>query len=379
LTILIALLSCAYDPTVGTLPDNVGAAFAPCQPSEIKFLGTKHNFQLVFEPCGNNNFSTFSWSPDGAQIYFQNGQTGYVMDAEAENKQTLTVPTPSPIGHAAWLNNSRLALSVGPETDDGPNRLAVFDIGSKAVFYRTIPHVWVPDVLRSNHDGEALLVVADAEDAPKQLLRMDLATGEMSKAFDWLDAGFDTITITPAANAVLVGRENTVTHYTLAGTVEGTYTPATRGSLHPEGRWLALEYAGEEISIFYQRAWDDMTDAQRRREAQRAKRLASGLPESYPTTVSPPTLSFVDLLDGARWRLSSIYGEQFQWYEPTPYYASFILWGFEGKQFRRNVMLGQMGNRFRATEIGREFMGVIPMNDLAEARTTPKPPAAAVK
>ncbi|MCB9676571.1 MAG: PD40 domain-containing protein [Alphaproteobacteria bacterium] len=372
MTFLIAMLaSCTYDPTVGTLPDNVGAAFAPCQESEIKFLATKHNFQTAFEPCGNNNFTAFAWSPDGSQLYFQLGQTGYVMDAVAENRATTTVPTPSPIGAASWLSSTRIALPVGPgpEDQEGPNRIAVFDLAQKSVFYRDTSFALVPDVLRSAQPDHALVVGQSADGAPKTLVRMDLADGSTEKAFDWLEDGFDTLTITPQADSLVVGRDNTVTHYLLDGTVKGTYTPALRGTVHPDGRWLALEHEGDEISIFYQRAWDDMSDAQRRREAQRAERLAETLPDSYPTTVRPPTLSFVDLNDGARWMLTSVHGEQFQWYEASPYYASFIFWGFEGKQFKRNVLLGQMGNRLRATEIGRKFMGVVPMNEIAEARS----------
>ncbi|MEZ4316569.1 MAG: hypothetical protein R3F61_03675 [Myxococcota bacterium] len=367
LFLLLASCSC-YDPTVGTLPDNVGAAFAPCQESEIKFLATKHNFQLAFEPCGSNNFVAFEWSPDGRQLYFQLGETGYVMEADSATRQTTTVPTPSPIGSAAWISSTRLALPVGPDAAEGSNRIAVFDIAQKSVFYRDVAKPRIPIVLRSERPGEVLLVVADGDDAPRHLLRMDLNDGSTTDAFPWLQDGFDTLTISPAAQSLLVGRENTVTHYRLDGSVAGTYTPATRGSLHRDGRWLALEHEGDEISIFYQRAWDDMSEAQRRREAQRAERLSSGLPESYPKTVRPPTLSFVDLNDGARWKLTSVHGSSYQWYEATDYYGSFVFWGFEGKQFKRNVLLGQMGNRLRATEIGRTFMGVVPMNEAAESR-----------
>lgn len=376
MSLLALLAACSYDPTVGTLPDNVGAAFAPCQESEIRFLSTKHNLQSVFEPCGNNNFGAFSWSPDGTRVYFQLGQTGYVMDAEAENKQTTTVPTPSPIGGAAWLNANQLALPVGPAEEEGSNRVAVFDLSQKSVYYRDLPFAGAPDIHRSNTAGFAWLVVNDGEGTPNRLKQMDLADGALTDALPWLPAGFDTFTATPKANTVMVGIADTVTRHDLDGKVLATYTPATRGTVHPDGRWLALEHEGDPISIFYQRAWDEMTEAQRKREAKRAQRLSSGLPESYPTTVDPPTLSFVDLQDGARWRMTSVYGSEFQWYEPSPYYGSFILWGFEGKQFRRNVMLGQMGDRLRATEIGRKFTGIEPMNPAAEARApspNPKP------
>jgi hypothetical protein len=383
LSILFALLACSYDPTVGTLPDNVGQAFAPCQESEIKFLATKHNFQTVFEPCGKNSFATFTWSPDGARLYFQLGQTGYVMNAAADDKQTITVPTPSPIGAADWLTANRLVLPVGPADDGGPNRIAVFDVEQQAVFYRDVPHARVAAVHRTADPDSVLVEVASGDDAPRALKRVALADGALSTGPEWITA-FDTldwvvttgidVDTAPPAEVVVLGKGETVTlHDATDGRVLSTFAGATRGSLHPGGRWLALERLGDSVSVFYQRAWDDMSERQREREQKRAERLAAGLPDSYPTTVQPPMIDLVDLNDGARWNLTSVHGSHYQWYEAQPYWASFIFWGFEGKQFKRNVLLGQMGNRLRATELGRDFMGVVPANDAARGRSAPEP------
>lgn len=389
MSLLLALIACSYDPTVGTLPDNVGQAFAPCQESEIKFLSTKHNFQTVFEPCGNNSFGSFRWSPDGARLYFQLGQTGYIMNAAAEDKATITVPTPSPIGDATWLSSSRLALPVGPEKDDGPNRIAVFDVEQKAVFTRDVGKGLVYGVHHIADPDHVLVVVADDAVSPRRVVRMALADGALTPGPDWLPpfdsldwvvtTGFDVKDAPPAEIAVVGVGETVTVHDATNGTVLSTFEGATRGTLHSGGRWLALEYLGDELSIFYQRAWDDMSDAQRRREQKRAEKLALGLPESFPTTVRPPMISLVDMNDGARWNLTSVHGSSFQWYEAQPYWASFIFWGYEGKQFKRNVLLGQMGSRLRATELGREFMGVVPANDAAKGRkpvvAEPKPVA----
>jgi hypothetical protein len=56
--------------------------------------------------------------------------------------------------------------------------------------------------------------------------------------------------------------------------------------------------------------------------------------------------------------ISSVYGSQFQWYEPTPYFGSLMMWGFEGKQMKRNVLLGDMGGRFHMVENDRTMMGI---------------------
>lgn len=379
LTLMLA--ACTYDPTVGTLPDNVNAAFERCEESQINFLARKHNFQAVFEPCGNNRFRAFSWAPDGRRIYFQLGQTGYVMNAEADTKPTITVPIPPPIGAATWLSANRLAIPVGPDATDEGNRVAVFDIDQKSVFYQPVPHARVPAGWATSNPGEVLLVVQDAAedpnkplDGPKSLVRVSLEDGSTSAGFPWLTDPFDTFTITPSIGLAAIGRGTTVSLYDIeTGALEGSHSPATRGTVHSEGRWLVLEHLGEPISIFYQRAWDEMSEQQRRREQQRAERMASKVASSYPTTVQPPTLSLVDRKDGARWMFTSVYGTDFQWYEAQHYYASFIFWGFEGKQFRRNVMLGQFGTRIRATEIGRDFMGVVPMNDAARSRKIEEP------
>lgn len=381
MSLLLALFACSYDPTVGTLPDNVGQAFAPCQESEIKFLATKHNFSLAFEPCGKNSFGAFAWAPSGIWLYFQLGQTGYVMNAEAENKQTLTVPTPSPIGEAAWLTPAQLALPVGPAEEGGKNRLAVFDIEQQSVYYRDVSAAFIDKVVRSPTAGEALVVTADTEDGPRSVQRLVLADGAASRAYPWASGadtfdlvvtdGLDMDSPVPGVVAVL-GRGQTVTlHDAANGEVWKTFEGATAGSLHRRGRWLALEREGEEVSVFYQRAWDDMTEAQRRREQKRAEKLAAGLPDSYPKTVRPPSFDIVDLRDDARWNLTSVHGTDFSWYEAQDYWASFIFWGFEGKQFKRNVLLGQMGDRLRATELGRDFMGVEAANSAAESRVKP--------
>ncbi len=380
---VLALFACSSDPTMGTLADNVGAAFAPCQESEIRFLATKHNFQTVFEPCGNNNFATFAWSPAGTHLYFQLGQTGYVMDAVAEDKRTLTVPTPSPIGAGAWLDRARLVLPVLPAEKGGANRIAVFDIDQKSVFYRNVSYPEVSSVHALPDPDKVLLVVRERPEAPRQVVEFALSDGSVSPVMPWL-RGFDTfawVRLTPDAlpsdlprQVAVVGRgESVVLHDARTGEAWKRFEGATAGALHPKGRWLVLEYLEEEIPIFYQRAWDDMTEAQRRRQRKRAEQLASRLPDSYPKTVRPPSFAFVDLTDGAKWAIRSFQGTHFRWYEAQDYWASFMLWGFESKQFKRNVLLGQMAGRLRAMELGRTFMGVEPANDAARKRADAEP------
>ncbi len=377
---LLGLASCDRDPTVGTLSENVGSAFAPCSEAEIRFMADKHNFMTAFRPCGNNHFQNYTWSPDGKLLYFQLASTGHVMDAEAPQKNTRPVPVSAPLGPAVWVGLTRLVVPVAPsaEAPDGAaNRLAVVELGAQA----SVHFVDLPDDLTDvsdlqRFDDTTIVLTGRRAGSPRLAWRVDTVDGTTVGAFPWLTDTVDTLTTVPSLERAVVGVGNTVRLVdTTTGTTLGTWTPATRGSLHPNGRWLMLEHLGEPISIFYQRAWDELSDAAREREVRRAKRFEEKLPENYPTEVAPPTLSFVDLPTDRRWVLSSVYGEQFEWYAPTDHYGSFLLWGFEGKQMKRNVLLGDFTFRMRAAEKGRDFMGVsrmggTPTDDAAQAPPT---------
>ena len=152
----------------------------------------------------------------------------------------------------------------------------------------------------------------------------------------------------------MVGHENKVTVYRADGTELATYAPASRGTLHPKGEWLALEHEGDEVSVFYQRAWEGMSRREREIQEKKAERMAEKFPEWYPDKVKLPTISFVHTASGRRGEIRSFFGTRFQWYENHDYYGSFILWGYEGKQLNRNVMLGEMVFRLYPIENEKE-------------------------
>ena len=59
--------------------------------------------------------------------------------------------------------------------------------------------------------------------------------------------------------------------------------------------------------------------------------------------------------------LTGFQGYRWQWYEAADAYASFMLWGFEGKQYKRNVMLGSMADRMKnMREKDGSMMGIEP-------------------
>lgn len=380
LALVATSASCiSSDPMDGTLADNVATSFAACSANEIKFLATKHNFQLAFRECSDNNITAYRWSPDGTQLYFQLVLTPYVMDASVPTKPIGAVPTTTPIGPGAWVAKYRLVLPVGPDETGTSNRLAVYDREQQTVFHTDTPLTEVRGTQRSG-DPNAVLMLGKAKTEAGEkggLWRVDTASGQVTPAFSWLDDVPDTFTYQPALDVVVLGRgEKVSVHQGSDGLVIGTWPKALRGSMHPSGRYLMLEHKGEPISIFYQRAWDELSDEARERELRRLKRFEEGLPEGTPSTVQPPTLSWVDLHSGERWMMDSAYGDSFQWYEAIGHYGAFFLWGFEGKQFKRNVALGSFDGRFLSLDKGRDVLGVTRMEDGEDP--TYKPPTGVV-
>jgi len=371
------LVSCT-DPTAGTLSQNVGSAFAPCNEAEIGFYADKHNFMTAFRPCGNNHFESFAWSPDGKKLYFQLGTEHHVMDAEAKTKDTRVVPTPSPVGPATWLSPTRLVVPVRPGVDaapGAPDQLAVYDLDASTVNTTALP-ADVTDIEDVQPSGDASAILLSwGPEGERRIARYDVAEGQMSPAFPWLsdklgERRLVNFTYTPEHDALLVGTPDDVRWYVgKTGELKHTYADARRASLHREGRWLMIEYLGDEQSVFYQRAWDELPEQARERERRRAERFEEQLPGSYQKKVRPPMLSFVDVQSGRRWKITSVHGTQFAWY-PMSLYGSFVLWGFEGKQFRRNVLLGNFATRMVTAAADSTYLGVEPFEtgDSAEAK-----------
>ncbi len=377
--IALAWLFSCMDPNAGTLSQNVGSAFAPCNEAEIGFYADKHNFMTAFRPCGNNHFESFAWSPDGKRLYFQLGTEHHVMDAEAKTKDTRVVPTPSPVGPATWISSSRLVVPVRPGVDaeaGASNQLAVYDLDQSTVFSVDLPAgvTAIRDVQPSSDPGSILLSFDNA--GTREIAKMAVSDASISPAFPWLDAAdldgksIVNFTYTPEQDALLVGTEAGVRWFVgSSGEPRSTFSDARRASLHREGRWLMIEYDGEEQSVFYQRAWDELPEQARKRELRRAKQFEDQLPDSYQKTVRPPMLSFVDVPTGRRWKVTSVQGSQFAWY-PMSLYGSFVMWGFEGKQFRRNVLLGNFATRMLTAAADSTYIGVEPFGSSSATVTS---------
>lgn len=382
--LLFSGCQCNDDPAAASLSHNVGESFAACKEPEIKFLAAKHNVQLAFRPCGNNAFATYRWSPDGFRVYFQLVLSAYVMNADAPDRNTIPVQTTSPVGPGEWMGAQTLALPVLGKEEGDPLRIAVYDlpasnpepgvVQSSQVIYHPLPELGHIGQLRLGDQPTDLLFAASATaEAPLTLYRMDTSSGDFAPAFPWLTAPFTSFDYTPAQHMLLLGHQDEVWMIDArTGEERGRWTNAKRGALHPEGRWLALEYDGPPISIYSQRTWDELSDKAREREEARTERFAEGLPDWSPREVRPPSLSMVDLSTGERWAFTAFQGDQFQWYEARSSFASFFLWGFEGKQLKRNVALANFADRLRSIEQGSPMMGVLPFDRYLEVGGVPR-------
>jgi len=354
------LIGCQQNSGDGTLSQNVGASFAPCSEAEIKYMAARHNLMTAFKPCGANKFSYYSWAPSGRHLYFQLVMTGYIMDADSPQRETAAVPTPTPTGPAAWISSTRIVIPVAAA--DGPDadapRLAVYDIEQSSVMYTKLPGLKNLRGLQ-RQSASTTLVIADSPEKSSSIYSVDLVDGGVTEIGDWVETPADTMTYTPTQDVLTVGRGDVVTAYKLT-TKEtiGTWKHATRGSMHPHGTWMALEFLGDEISIFNQRSWNELSEKARARELARVKQFEERLPDSYATTIRPPTISLVDMSDSSRWTITGFLGDQFQWYEAKPTFMSTMLWGFEGKQYKRNVALGNLEPRLRAIQEEKEFIGL---------------------
>jgi hypothetical protein len=372
--LMAAITACtgARDPSDAPLLQDVGAAFGACNENEARFLAAKHDVRLAFEPCGHNEIGAFAWSPDGTRLYFQLVLSGWIMDADRPTRDLHPIPAPLPAGRPVWVGPRRLVLPLPP--DGGPPRLAIYDAPDLPGATGVVRMVDVPGLhalheLHRDVDDTGVIAVAHAAaDTPRTLHRLTLTDGAATPAFEGRLGPVDTFTWSPAHGLALVGRGQRVELRDVhTGEVREGWDHATRGLLSPDGQRVVLEGPGDPISLYFQRTWDELPPAARERELARARRVVEDLPAWAPREVQPPTIQLVDRATGARWTLTAFLGDQVAWYEAAPGWISFALWGFEGKQLKRNTALVDLTHRLPAPGVDAPAWGVEPFHPPAGA------------
>lgn len=381
---LFALFGCASESGSGEPePDP----FEACSAAEIESLAEKHGYMLVFEACGSNMFQDMSWSTDGHRLYYQLGMVHHVMDASRTKKPVKVVPTPTPVGSTTWVSPTRLVLPLGPAKEgdvEGPAKLAIYDVDTGSVFNVELEDLTEPTDLYPGADPSRVLLSAK-HSGTRKVFEVDLSTSEIREPFAWLQ-DVETFSYTAEGKGVVVGKGGVVTLYDAeTGKPRGQWSPAKRGVLHKGGRWLALEHEGEPVSVLQPVGIEELPERERQIALAEAEERANQLPPELPRTVRPPTLSFVDTTTAKRFIVTAIQGSQFEWYESSDYYASFVSWGFERRQFRRNILLGDNARWLAGAEQGRNMLGlkaasdqppVAPSEEVPPAGEAPEAPPA---
>ncbi len=368
----LLLAGCDRDDWVpeSSFSESVKEAYSECSEAEIRFLAAKHGIQTAFENCGSNNFVHFSWSPDGLRLYFQLPLAGHVMNAE--DKTIGSLPTEQPVSNAVWLASDLLVLPLGPASDGGSARAVLYNLYQASTETLDLG-LQRPAMLQAVGKRDQVLLAALADDGSATFHRVDFTTRQVQPTFTWWSGRVDSFTYTPEHDAVLIGQDDTVTWYKgETGEVVRTLDNATRASLHPDGRYLALETLGEPISPFDQRAWGELSPEARERELRRQQEWLERQPDWVPKEVEPPEIHVVDLSGDQRFRFTGFYGDRFQWYTASPdpmRHASFVMWGIEGKELNKNVALTDLSERLRYAAAGNLPLGLERYGDPSPAET----------
>jgi hypothetical protein len=315
--------------------------FQPCIETEVRDMAGRYAMELVFEPCGSNNFLDFRWAQDGLQLYYELPNRALILNADTGQVHSIGAYVPH--GPGAWLNANTLVLPIPPEGYDGGeedlpplSRIAIFSQEAELQQVHSV-EIGYPRDLQPWGDGETILLTGIAADGYRYPYRFDPETGDLTWTLQRLG---------PVDNISWAGPEGLVAYYNGTETIVedassgdevARYADVTRGIVHPDSAYVALETLGPPTSLYFQRTWNELSDEAQRREEARREQFVEDLPEGTETEVQPPEIHFLHVESGHRYRSTAWQGDHFQWYEFQDYWVSFILWGIENKQFQRNV------------------------------------------
>ncbi len=369
LAALLATTACdrdqAYDQ--GSFSNNVYLAYQECMEGEIRMLTSKHNIQTAFEPCGSNNFVSFAWAPDGVNLYFQMPLSAHIMNGET--KEVAALPTEVPVAPVAWLSPELLVLPLGPAVGGTDPRLVLFDRVQANMNTVTLSGIQDPADLHSDGTRNTVLYTG-LKDGKRQVFRASFDTSQSERVFEWLGEDVENFTYSASLQLIGVKSGEQVKVYQTDGSMLYLFDDASTIHFHPGGRYFALESLGEPISPFDQRTWNEVSEQAREREERRMDEWLEKQPEWVEREVQPPVMDIFDVALDKRFRLGFVYGDRFQWYPSQDFYASFVLWGMEGKELNRNIALTQLHERIRMAAKGELTLGV------AERPFTPIEPSA---
>jgi hypothetical protein len=340
----------------GGFSQNVHDSFADCSEAEIHRLAMSHNIQTAFGRCGSNRFSHYQWSPDGIHLYFQLTHGAHVLNGQ--EKTITTIPLEGPTARAAWLQTDILAIPLPAVEGGTEERMAIYNWAAHTVDFKSLP-VREPQDLMAYQKGRWVLFTALDDQDVRRPYQLDTNTGEVVRALPWLEQAVVRLSISEPADLVAWSTaSDTELSKLTTGESLHLFPGVTRAVPHDDGRWVALETDGAEISHFDQRSWNEVSAKARERELARQKKWLERQPDWVETSTRPPELQMFDLTNGKRYRVTSFWGDEVQWYPSAGNYLAFIIWGIEGKQVNRNIGLTSMAERFRMIDADQIPMGI---------------------
>ncbi|MEE2827811.1 MAG: hypothetical protein VX498_01370 [Myxococcota bacterium] len=317
LTVSLVIAAACAPSDAPTFTDNIKTVYASCKGDSIRLRAAEKGLQLAFEPCGSNNFSRFTWSPDGTTLYYQASQGGWVMRENGENFPLRGV---HPAGRPAWINNEILAYPASKGS-----RIGIYQVRAHIVSFLDIPQVEAEQLVRGQADDEVLFLAADIPGGVKYIQRLRVNTTETERAFPWMNHGVESFHYRKEMDVVCY-REFGGSDVLCAQGEDGEeiveIKDRKRGTMSTDGRFVITEGDGEAIQV------SDEPDEDR----------AAFLPRE----IIPPALWISNIKSGETLPWEGVNGSDFEWYEASPYYGSFMLWGFDGREVKRNIPIGDL-------------------------------------
>jgi hypothetical protein len=298
--------------------DSVKEAYAPCNGDLLKAKAGMKAMQLVFKPCGSNNFQNFAWNPQGITLYYRTLQGPWILKDTGENLPLrIGMPGVAP----AWFNASMLAVP-----DSTGRKMSVYNIESHILNLLELDQVDPEQLFKGKGDDEIIYLAAESPGGLKYAWRLYANTGESERAFGWLDEGLESVSYRAEKDIVcyrVYGETEVRCADAETGDTLRSFPDRDRVTVSVDGRYAMEEGLGTEVSVF--------------REGHEL--AIADLPPGVTTRVRPPSFWITDMETGRQLPWEGVHGHAFQWYDSAPYYASFLLWGFDGEQLNANVAL----------------------------------------
>ncbi len=328
LALFAVLTGCAAEPSADkdedeelSLHDAIKAVYTPCDVAEIKLSTAAKGLKLMFKPCGSNNFFHYGWAPTGTTLYYQTTQGLWILKDTGEN-YPLRVGIPG--AGSAWLNDDLLAYPEG-----NGRQIGVYTVASHVLQLLEIEQSEPEQLAHGPGADEVLFLAADVPGGVKDIFLLHANTGATEKAFSWLSGGVESFTYQRATESVCyrsLGSTDVVCARAADGKVLRRVKDRKRGVLSVDGRYLVTEGDGKPVANFPDR------------------KPGETIPDYLELETIPPALWILDMDSGEELLWEGIHGSNFQWYEATPYFGSFLLWGLDGKELNGNVTLVDLRN-----------------------------------